>query len=122
MGMTLLAFIAVGFVAISIFRIDPVSTMHTVTGMIHIGISAMVSSLFPVSTFFISHSLKKHGEIRLSRYTLAVGTFGLLVLMIRVIPAWSQLFGLQELIGGASALLWALVISLHFLRRSYCRL
>src|SRR5208283_3606189 len=110
----LLSSVAAGFVLLSVFRIDPVSSMHTITGMVHIGVSAATCALFPLCCFIVAYGLAKNRSNKtITRYTLLVGAIGTLALLMRTVPPWSSLFGLQELIGGMNALVWVVVMSLR---------
>jgi len=117
LGSKLLALVGILFIVFSICKINPNPAIPTITGLIHIAAAGAACGLFPLCCFLVAHGLAKIKKAkRLFLYTLATGILGVLALLIRIIPAWSQLFGVQELVGGTNALIWTGVISAYFLK------
>ncbi len=116
-GMLSLAYIGLGFVMIGVFKGNGPGLPPGYTGMIHQVTVGIVVVAFPVACLLLAPSLKAWGHRKLRIYTIAVGIFAALFMVVGgpLLALHYALPGIFERVLLWNGQLWVLVICTQLL-------
>ncbi len=123
LGIGLLVFFGFGLAVIGLFRTDPIGTVATLSGRIHVWAAYSVLGLFPVVLALLLSSIRNDPNWRgLFIYTIATGILAFALAVGRLfLPQNISWFGLYERILVANVLIWLEVIGIRLLLLSIRR-
>jgi hypothetical membrane protein len=123
LGIGLLTFFGFGLALIGLFRTDPIGTLPTWSGRIHVWAAYSVLGLFPVALALLLSSIKNDPNWRgLFHYTVVSGILAFALAVGRLfLPQNISWFGLYERILVANVLIWLEIIGVRLLLLSLRR-
>ena len=123
LGIGLLTFFGFGLALIGLFRTDPIGTLPTWSGRIHVWAAYSVLGLFPVALALLLSSIRNDPNWRgLFHYTIVTGILAFALAVGRLfLPQNISWFGLYERILVANVLIWLEIIGIRLLLLSIRR-
>ena len=123
LGIGLLTFFGFGLALIGLFRTDPIGTLPTWSGRIHVWAAYSVLGLFPVALALLLSSIRNDPNWRgLFHYTIVTGILAFALAVGRLfLPQNISWFGLYERILVANVLIWLEIIGIRLLLLSISR-